>query len=460
MPLRRYDVAVTNDLLPPNSSVNSETARRVHAVVSSVLAEHAGTLVNRFYEVFLNDPKASRYLTHKEVQDRLSLSLRNWLLSLFEFCPPRIDREAQRKIGEVHARLGIPIDLVLKGASLLKNGLSRKLMERIQDASELGEALIMIDDAIDHAMSDMSGVYVTGTKTRARAAEAYRLFSLGQDIAVEREVQRVALMEWSQSVLLGMLASNRDLPPLSQSVFGLWLRHRAVVLFEGASELERIGRAVTEIDEAVLPDAANAKGEEVSTVAARLQSLVEEVKFLLGEMFQQAAGLEQGKDPLTRTLNRRFMATIMAREVATAAAARSVFSILMIDIDHFKSINDEYGHSGGDAVLRQVAECLLDSVRPSDFVFRYGGEEFLALLVEADADQAMTIAERIRSQVAEKAYRLPDRSEVRATVSLGLATYDGHPDYRFLVEIADQALYQAKKLGRDMVVRGQPGDGH
>lgn len=439
----------------PDLSAVPEMSSRIHEVVASVLAEQAGTLVDSFYRVFLEDPKSSRYLSHKEVQDRLSHSLQGWLVSLFSSCPPRIDMEAQRKIGEIHARLGIPIDLVLKGASLLKTGLARELIERFQDARELGQALIMVDATIDHAMRDMSGVYVAGTKSRARTAEAYRLFSLGQDVAVEREAQRVALMEWSHSVLLGLLAGNRALPPFTQSAFGLWLRHRAVLLFEGAPELERIGRAAAEIDEVVLPDAAMADAAEMSLIAARLQSLVEEIKFLLGEMFQQAAGLEQGTDPLTRTLNRRFMATILAREVATAAAADATFSVLMLDVDYFKSINDQHGHSGGDAVLRQVAECLLNNVRPTDFVFRYGGEEFLVLLVEADVEQAMAIAERIRAEIAERAFRLPDHSQVRMTASLGIATFDGHPDYRFLVEIADKALYEAKKLGRNRVVVGR-----
>lgn len=427
-------------------------ARQAHATLAAVLAEDADELVRIFYDVFLRNEEASRYLTHQVVQERLGSSLRGWLLALFAACPPVVDEAAQRKIGEVHAHLGIPIHLVLEGASLLKSALARRLIDRFSSPAGLGEALMMIDGGIDLAMRHMSAAYVTGTRSRARAAEAYRLFSLGQDIAVEREGQRAALMEWSQGFLLGLLSGHAALPPLSASPFGLWLRHRALMLFEGSPELERIGAAVAEIDTVILPGLARAESEEVPALAARLQLTVEEIKYLLNEIFQQAAGLEQGSDPLTRTLNRRFLPTILAREVAAAGQGGAPLSLLMIDVDHFKSINDAHGHASGDAVLRQVAERVLDSVRPTDFVFRYGGEEFLALLVEADAAQALAVAERMRQRLAERPFRLPDGSELPVTASLGLATHDGHPDYQFLVDVADKALYRAKHGGRNRVV--------
>jgi diguanylate cyclase len=132
----------------------------------------------------------------------------------------------------------------------------------------------------------------------------------------------------------------------------------------------------------------------------------------------------------------------------------------MIDVDHFKQINDRWGHSAGDLVLRQVAEVILDTVRLSDFVFRYGGEEFLVALIETDAQQGFEVAERIRHQLAARELRLPNEAPFTVTASIGLAAYKGHPDYAYLVEAADRALYKAKEAGRNRTVIASETDRH
>lgn len=426
----------------------------IHKVILATLAEESKNLVDAFYEIFLNDPRGSRYLTHRQVNQRLRHVLERWLFDLFEHYPPIIDSESQRSLGEAHARLGVPMDLVLRGAACLRSGLSRRLAEQMNDAKELGEALTTVSQAFDNAIIEMSEAYVSGARMRARTAESYRLFSLGRDVAIEREAQRAALMEWSQSILFGLLAGDRDFPPLSDSEFGLWFRHRASILFDEAPEFPRIQAAMNEIDRNILPLARTVSAGDMPQLAARFQKEVDEVKFLLGEMFQQIAGVDQGTDPLTRTLNRRFLSTVLSREIVTASAAQSFFSICMIDVDHFKDINDRFGHPAGDAVLKQIAGRIQDNIRPSDFIFRYGGEEFLVLLVEAEEHEAMQVAERIRSAVEATPVDVQGAQELTVTVSIGVATYDGHPDYQTLVERADRALYQAKRLGRNQVVAG------
>jgi len=131
-------------------------------------------------------------------------------------------------------------------------------------------------------------------------------------------------------------------------------------------------------------------------------------------------------------------------------------SVLMIDIDHFKNINDTYGHSSGDAVLQQVAETILSLCRPSDFVFRYGGEEFLVALVEADEDKAFAIGEELRRQIAQQPMNLPDGARQSVTLSIGVAAFNGHPDYSHLVNAADRALYRAKQAGRNRCEKEVP----
>ncbi|WP_156475091.1 GGDEF domain-containing protein, partial [Acetobacter malorum] len=127
------------------------------------------------------------------------------------------------------------------------------------------------------------------------------------------------------------------------------------------------------------------------------------------------------------------------------------FSILMIDVDHFKAINQTLGHVGGDAALQKVAEILLAASRASDFVFRYGGEEFLVALIETPASKALEAAERFRQAVEAGTVVSMEDKEVRVTISVGVATFDGYPDYKPLIEAADKALYAAKAAGRNRV---------
>jgi diguanylate cyclase len=125
------------------------------------------------------------------------------------------------------------------------------------------------------------------------------------------------------------------------------------------------------------------------------------------------------------------------------------FAVLLIDLDHFKNINDSYGHDSGDLVLQQAADLITSSVRVGDFIFRYGGEELLVVLVEIDAKRAMSVAENIRSRFAAEPLRVGEGKNVPVTVSIGVAAYNGHPDYERIVKDADDALYRAKNAGRN-----------
>ena len=123
-----------------------------------------------------------------------------------------------------------------------------------------------------------------------------------------------------------------------------------------------------------------------------------------------------------------------------------------MDIDHFKRINDSYGHAAGDAVLRQLADLLKRASRVEDLVFRYGGEEFAAVLPNASARAAVQIADRIRTLVERYAF-LWDRQSIPVTLSIGVANLSSaEKDSQALIEAADAALYQAKRSGRNRVV--------
>jgi diguanylate cyclase (GGDEF)-like protein len=163
-------------------------------------------------------------------------------------------------------------------------------------------------------------------------------------------------------------------------------------------------------------------------------------------------------DPLTGWSNRRYLEARLREEIARCLRARSPIACLMIDVDHFKKVNDRFGHLVGDEVLRGVASRLGSQVRGSDVAARYGGEEFVILLPGTDARAGSALAERIRAAVAERPFELGGgREPLSVTVSIGVAdclpeSLDGGAAGEALLARADAALYAAKAQGRNVVV--------
>ena len=159
------------------------------------------------------------------------------------------------------------------------------------------------------------------------------------------------------------------------------------------------------------------------------------------------------QDPLTGLANRRKFAERFQYDMARAVRARSPLSLLMLDIDHFKEINDRHGHLAGDACLKWLAALLTGSVRAVDLVARFGGEEFLVLLPEMSADQSLAAAERMRAQIQANPVHIGEgMPPVAVTVSIGAATTTASElTLDDLVARADQAVYRAKRAGRNRV---------
>lgn len=155
-------------------------------------------------------------------------------------------------------------------------------------------------------------------------------------------------------------------------------------------------------------------------------------------------------DELTRLRNRRASLLELETMVATARRHHRPLAALMIDIDHFKAINDTHGHRAGDAVLRGVAKRIGERLRGADVAGRLGGDEMLVLLPETDAEGATTLADSIRDAVASTSIRTP-AGQVKVTISIGSTAWDGEAA-EALLDRADQALYAAKAAGRDRAV--------
>ncbi len=184
-----------------------------------------------------------------------------------------------------------------------------------------------------------------------------------------------------------------------------------------------------------------------------------ELKARIDVVLQMAAVQEKlevraNTDELTNLPNRRRMTELLDREMLHSRSDNSELSIIVLDIDHFKSFNDTYGHLGGDVILKQLSRLLADNVRSLDVATRYGGEEFVVVMPKTSCSQAYAAAEKLRKIIEHKSWNI-SAEDVVVTVSMGVATFDAFslPDPEQLIKQADKALYAAKAAGRNCVMR-------
>ncbi|HLY57983.1 MAG TPA: GGDEF domain-containing protein [Stellaceae bacterium] len=178
-----------------------------------------------------------------------------------------------------------------------------------------------------------------------------------------------------------------------------------------------------------------------------LRSESEQRRLLSDELFRMAM-----TDPLTGASSRRHLFELGNYEIGKTARSGDPLTALLVDLDHFKSVNDAHGHIVGDEALKRFAELSMTLIRKTDVFARYGGEEFVLLLPGTTTERGLEIAERLRQTVAGDAMPLPD-GEVRLTVSVGVASLvPGDTRLEELLTRADRALYEAKAAGRDCVV--------
>lgn len=167
---------------------------------------------------------------------------------------------------------------------------------------------------------------------------------------------------------------------------------------------------------------------------------------------QQRLARDADTDALTGLHNRRWMENMFPRTLQRFQMSERPVSVLMVDIDFFKRVNDEHGHAVGDQVLREAAQRIQRMLRPSDLCARFGGEEFCILLPELDAEQATTIAQRVLAAFNSEPLDLNSGAKLKISVSIGVTDWDHLVSVDDLLRAADNALYQAKRDGRNRVV--------
>lgn len=428
--------------------------------VLAALAEgNAAEMAAHFYQVMMNDKRASRSLSHDQVRVRLQPAMQRWVSDLLQATPDNVAQliANQRVIGDVHARVGIPVDLVTRGTRVLKQRLFQLIAAHAGHGEAAHAAIASLTASFDIALEGMTLAYSNARERSSRTDAAYRLFSLVQNVSTERERQRALLLDW-ENTLLYALASQGEVAgfqSLAQSEFGLWFNHKGIPSFGESSETRQISASIHDVDQLLQ----HTLQQELDPLAraAQLQAVrakVSQVRTLLGMLFERIGELDAGCDALTNLLNRRFLPTVLRREIELAEKSSGSFAVLLLDLDHFKAINDAHGHEAGDRALQHVASILSQFTRGSDYVFRYGGEEFVVVLVAVEERQAMVIADGLCRRISEAPVVLADGQQLDITASLGVALYDGHPDYERVMARADAAMYQAKRQGRNRVILG------
>nr|BFE83958.1 hypothetical protein GCM10020093_065590 [Planobispora longispora] len=196
---------------------------------------------------------------------------------------------------------------------------------------------------------------------------------------------------------------------------------------------------------------ARRRRDEAEEANVRLREQLETIEALRAGLAEQAV-----RDPLTGLYNRRRLMEVLTEETRRATEAYTPLSLALIDVDHFKQINDTYGHGDGDTVLVQIARMLVGEVRHDDVVARYGGEEFVLVLPGATAEAAWERVDALRERIKETPVSV-EGGLLSVTFSAGVATLSLEAwSPADLLRIADEALYEAKRLGRDRVERGVP----
>ena len=197
----------------------------------------------------------------------------------------------------------------------------------------------------------------------------------------------------------------------------------------------------------------NASAELPESILVLASTFADQVGLSVSNLrLREALRSQSIRDPLTGLFNRRYLEETLEREIRRAVRSEQPLGVLMLDLDHFKTFNDTYGHDAGDTVLREAASFLTKSVRAEDMVCRFGGEEFVIILPMADLKATQARGERIRSKLRELVVLHQGQSVGVVTVSVGVAALPDHgTSPRALIDAADAALYRAKREGRDRV---------
>jgi len=441
----------------------SETNQAILKCLSDVVAPHAGSIAKNFYQVMLENESSLTFLSHELVESRLSITMAAWIENLFVPHTSSLAIEelivTQVQVGHVHARIDLPMSLVNFGMRTLKISMSGYIQKAGLGVDNESKCLVLMNALVDSMSALINDSYVTDIVVNEKNAQAFRMHVSSQSLAFDFERLRTSLLDWTRRILSKLHENDIDaatVPTIRHSDFGLWLTHKGAIILTGRPELKLlmdfVSEANTIVEQILSLEQHNHENEQFNQLIDELNEHVTKVIWVLGNTAQEMLDIDSGRDSLTHLFNRRYLSTVLHHETDCSIKTGMRYGILYLDIDHFKHINDLYGHDNGDAILQQFATQLSQCVRTGDFAFRYGGEEFLIVLADITAEQLPIIAEKVRHLIESVEFTLSDEQQISLTASIGAAVHDGHPDYQRTISNADTALYQAKDKGRNCVV--------
>ena len=328
--------------------------------------------------------------------------------------------------------------------------------------AERGIVSAWLSVALSNTLS-ITGVYLSYSAIRSLQSKSERLYGLFASVAVvaiasvyfvgiDQDLRGVRIVTSIVAAIIMFLMADELLRKFPHDgtahIIGGWL-----AAFNLLACLVRVFVALHHdpIPVDTYPDTVLERSFMVLIFAS---STINAVNFVLisNEFFNAELRRLATLDTLTNLFNRRHMVERGAEEIRRAIRFNFPLAILAIDLDHFKKVNDTYGHGTGDKVLKVTAQTCAAMIRDVDLVGRVGGEEFLVLLSRADMDSAQLTAERIRAAVEGLCLIAADGTPVKITTSIGVAVRENDETFEQLWETADQALYRAKALGRNRVV--------
>lgn len=401
--------------------------------------------VTHYYNLLLSTEETSRYLTNEIVEQHLQSALAEWMTLVLT--PKTVEEQKalqarHNQIGEVHARINIDMKLVSQAMIVLKNSLYLDLFNhKVTDT----DFILLIQNILDHALICINSAYFSDYENINHQSNVLANHLCGPDFAIVVEQMRTEIHKWLSKCLV-----ENQIHTILDTEFALWIRHKLPLAISDKKVLKQVNDIIHKISHLH-----NTQPVFDATTAQNLTTDINELSWLLQEMAKNIMSSDDKKDPLTKVYNRRFLDSILLQETLRAQKLNIQYTIAMIDVDHFKSINDQYGHAKGDEVLAKLAETMSNHLRISDFIFRFGGEEFLIVLTECDITHAMHAIESLKQAVASIKFTTSDNTEFSLSFSAGLAQFDGQPDYQHTIKKADQAMYQAKENGRNQVIAWQ-----
>ncbi len=303
---------------------------------------------------------------------------------------------------------------------------------------------IIIRSVVDRLTSEDKAIF---------SPEVYRRI---QDLILEREkeleAERAKVREKLKVVIKSIVDSLNSLGESETAIVDSLNQH--VMGIEDIIKLDNIDQITERL--AQLSKDLRRTINRVKREIGRTRSELERTKGELETLRKQLEKYREQSiiDELTKVLNRRGIMDVLSREMARSRRFNTPLSVIILDIDDFKKVNDTYGHLVGDKVLQAVASIVKENLRATDVVGRYGGEEFLVVLPDTDAEGARVVAEKLRKAIEKKVYKYKDKT-FKVTVSLGVAQMREGDTPESLINRADRALYLSKSAGKNRTTIGE-----